>query len=251
MIFLEYFWYTSDNIPKGLGFAHYDSLHIGWLAACVGITFLNCLLYRKLGKRRRGTWRKFIAIALIADELFKLIPMLILGTFRVAYLPFQLCSINIFVIAWHAWKPSELTGNFLYTVCIPGALAALLFPTWTKLPAWNYMCIHSFTVHILLFMYPVVLTAGDDIRPSLRELPKSLLILAGFALVALVLNLLWDTNFMFLMSASKGNPLYWFNQNWGSHLWGFPVIIAGVILVLYGPLELFRYLKTRRRKKQG
>lgn len=243
---MEYFWCTSDTIPKGLGFSHFDGSHLAWLAACAAAILGCCLLYRKLDQKGRGIWRKTIALLLIADELFKLIPMLIMGTFRLTYLPFQLCSINIFVIAYHAWKPGKLTDNFLYTVCIPGALAALLFPSWTKLPMLNYMCIHSYTAHILLVMYPVVLTVNGEIKPRLRELPKSLLLLAGFALLAWVLNLWWDTNFMFLMEAGKGNPLYWFGQNWGSHILGFPVLISAVILVMYGPMELHRLWKRKR-----
>ena len=242
---MEYFWYTSDNIPKGLGFSHFGGLHLAWLAAFVVITVLSCFSYRRMGQKGRGILKKTAACLLIADELFKLIPMLILGTFRVAYLPFQLCSMNIFLIVYHAWKPGKLLDNFLYAVCIPGALAALLFPTWTKLPAVNYMCIHSFTVHILLAMYPIVLTAAGEIQPQLKELPKSLLLLVVLACFALVLNLLWGTNFMFLMRADKGNPLYWFGQHWGSHLLGFPVIIAAVAVALYTPWEVLRKIKKR------
>ena len=35
-----------------------------------------------------------------------------------------------------------------------------------------------------------------------------------------------------MIYAEKGNPLYWFEQNWGSHLYGFPVLIAAVIAVM-------------------
>lgn len=247
---MDYFWCTSDNIPKGVGFAHFNGLHLTWLAVMLVVTAAFCFLYRRLGHKGRGIWKKSVAYLLIADELFKLIPMISLGTFRLTYLPFQLCSINIFLIVYHAWRPGKLLDNFLYTVCIPGAMAALLFPSWTELPAANYMCIHSFTVHILLVMYPVVLTAAGEIRPELKELPKSMLLLIALAGLALILNLLWDTNFMFLMRADKGNPLYWFGQNWGSHLLGFPVIIAAVIVVLYGPIELYRKLKKKKRKSR-
>lgn len=240
---MDHFWCTSDNIPKGLGFSHFGTLHLVWLAVMLVAVTANCILYRKLGERGKKRWKITVAALLLADELFKLIPMFILGTFRLTYLPFHLCSINLFIISWHAVKPNKLLDNFLYTVCIPGALAALLFPTWTKLPALNYMCIHSFTVHILLVMYPVVLTVCGEIKPRLRELPKSLLLLLAFAVLAYCLNLWWDTNFMFLMSASKGNPLYWFQKNWGDHRLGFPVIIAALIVVLYLPIELYHKVK--------
>lgn len=175
--------------------------------------------------------------------MFKLTPMLVLDRFRLEYLPFELCSINLFIIGWHAWKPNRLTDNFLYTVCISGAAAALLFPSWTKLPGLNFMCIHSFTVHILLILYPIVLTAAGEIKPALKEVPKCLALLAGLAALALVLNLLWDTNFMFLMSVGKNNPLFWFKKNWGNHLLGFPVLIAAVIVVMHGPWVQYRKLK--------
>ena len=159
------------------------------------------------------------------------------------YLPLHLCSINIFVIAFHAIKPTKTVGNYLYTVCIPGAMAALLFPTWNALPGANYMLIHSFTVHILLALYPIVLTVAGEIKPELKELPKALLLLTGLAALALICNLLMNANFMFLMYAEPGNPLYLFKEMWGSHLLGFPVIIAGVLLVMHTPWLIAQRIK--------
>ena len=240
---MEYFWYTSDTIPKGLGFSHFSGLHLAWLAAGAVVIALCCLLYRRLNENQRGVFRKAVALLLVADELFKDIPMMVMGIFDVKYLPFQLCSINLFLIAWHAWRPSRTLSVFLYTVCIPGALAALLFPTWTKLPAVNFMSVHSFSVHILLLLYPVVLTAAGEVGPRLRDVPKCLAMLAGLACFAQILNLLWDTNFMFLMSAGTGNPLYLFEQAWGNHLLGFTVLIAAIVAVMDVPIELRHKMK--------
>lgn len=240
---MEYFWYISDNIPKGLGWSHFDPIHLSWLAAGTVVIVLCSLLYRRMGEGHRGTFRKAVALLLIADELIKDIPMIAMGVFRAAYMPFELCSINLFLIAWHAWHPNRTLGAYLYTVCIPGALAAMLFPTWTKLPGCNFMMIHSFTIHILLLLYPIALTAGGEIRPRLRDVPRALGLLAALAGLALVLNLLLDTNFMFLMDVGKSNPLYIFEKAWGNHLYGFPVIIAAVIAVLYAPIELYHKFK--------
>lgn len=232
---MEHFWQTVEVIPEGIGFNHYSGVHLGWLAAFVILTLANCFLYRRLDEKGRKCWRIVVAVLLVLDEIYKQVPLIINGYFTLEYLPLHLCSINIFVIAYHAFKPTKTVGNFLYTVCIPGAMAALLFPTWNALPAANYMLIHSFTVHILLAMYPIVLTVGGDIKPELKEVPKALLLLVGLAAVALVSNLLMNANFMFLMYAEPGNPLYLFEELWGSHLLGFPVIIAGVLLVMHTP----------------
>lgn len=240
------FWHTVDTIPDGFGFKLFDGSHFGWLAAFVAVAVVNCLLYRRMDKTGRERWRKAVALLLVADELFKMIPLMAMGLYEATYLPLHLCSINIFVIAYHAWKGGEMVGKYLYTVCIPGAIAALLFCTWTELPLLNFMSIHSFTVHILLALYPIVLTNAGDIHPEAKSLPKCLMILAGLGAVALAANLLLDTNFMFLMYAEEGNPLYIFQQLWGSHLLGFPVLITAVLVVMYVPMGIFRKLKKEK-----
>ena len=59
-------------------------------------------------------------------------------------------------------------------------------------------------------------------------------------------NLLWSTNFMFLESASEGNPLYFFEQRFGNHLIGFPVLAVAVLAVMYGPLTVWQRCRAKR-----
>lgn len=242
---MKYFFETVDTIESGLGFSYYDPLHLSWLAVCLLALVINSIVYKKFDPGKKTCWRKTIAWLLVADELFKMGILLYGGNYTVNYLPIHLCSINIFVALIHAYKPSEILDNFLYTVCIPGALAALLFPTWSNLPVTSGMHLHSFTVHILLALYPTVLVLNGDIKPSLKILPKSLGLLVLMAIPIYGINLLLDTNFMFLISADPGNPLYLFEQMWGSHLLGFPVIIAGILFVMYGPLVLIEKLHKK------
>lgn len=242
---MQYFLDTTETIPEGVGFSQFSLLHLVWLAIFIVVTIGNCIWYIRLGDRGKGHWRKVVAVLLLADELFKMIMLFIGGRYKFSYLPLHLCSINIFIIAIHAWKPTAFLDGFLYTIAIPGALAALLFPSWTALPLGNFMHLHSFTVHILLALYPIVLAASGELSPDLKKMFKSLLLLVCMAIPIYIINILLDTNFMFLMSADEGNPLYIFEQLWGNHLLGFPVIIIGVLLVMYGPLLIWRKLKKK------
>ena len=242
---MEYFLNTVETIPDGLGFRSFDMTHIGWLCALVAVVLLNCLLVRKLTEHQVGIWKKIVAFLILLDEVFKVCMLVLGGNYSVSYLPLHLCSINIFVILLHAFKPTKLVDNFLYTVCIPGALAALLFPTWTELPVGNFMHLHSFTVHILLAMYPLVLAISGKLKITWRMIPKCLGLLLLMAVPIYLVNMLLDTNFMFLMEADAGNPLYWFGQNWGNHLYGFPVLISAILIVMYLPLELIRLLRKK------
>ena len=236
---MEHFLETTETIIEGVGFTHYDFLHILWLILFAAVTIANIIYYRKATSEKRSQWRKIIAALLIADELFKMAGLFIGGNYQFSYLPLHLCSINIFVIAYHSFKPNRLLDSILYTVCIPGALAALLFPSWTSLPLGNFMHIHSFTVHILLALYPIVLTCGGDIRPKVQDIPKCVGILMAAALPIYLINLLLGTNFMFLMEADANNPLFIFKQLFGSHIWGFPIIIAGILIVMFTPWYLY------------
>ena len=247
--FVKYILETSDTIPDGVGFAHYGSLHCFWLGVAAVVLVAVCILYRRLDTNKRCVMRKTVALLIIANELFKMAVLLIGGNYEWHYLPLHLCSINIILIAFHALRGGKVLGNYLYTVGIPGALVALLFPTWNRLPAINLMCIHSFTVHIQLVCYPLMLFFGGDIRPDIRKVPACLLLLGGLALVALGCNLLLDTNFMFLMYAGAGNPLKLFEDLWGNHLWGFAVIIPAVIAVMHVPILVYRRCSSRHGSK--
>ena len=240
---MKYWFDTVETISGGVGFSHFGGLHLLWLAG--GAVFLVALGlgYRSADEKRRAVMRKVMALAIIADEIFKMVMLTIGGRYLPSYLPLHLCSVNIFLIAVHAWRPSVTLDNFLYTVGIPGALAAMLFPTWTELPLGNFMHIHSFTVHILLVAYPVMLLFGGDLKLSWRFIPRCIGLLSVLAVVALAVNLLLDTNFMFLMFAEPGNPLYTFEQLCGDHRIGFAVLIPVILLVMYLPLELVRKLK--------
>ncbi len=246
---MENFFESSDTIGKGFGFSHFSGLHLFWLALFVVLTAFMCIVYKKSDEKAKKKIRLILAALLIADELFKIIGLATHGNYTPSYLPLHLCSINIFVIAIHSTRPTKTLSNFLYTVCIPASLAALLFPTWTKLPLANFMHIHSFTVHILLALYPIMITYAGEVKPKLKDLPQTLLLLGYFAAVALVANLIFDTNFMFFASASKGNPLYYFEQAFGNHLIGYPVLIAAVLLVMYLPVVIKEKVEKKKSVK--
>ena len=243
---MKYLLDTTNTIPEGVGFPLFGATHLIWLAVCLAFVVTSCIVYRNLRSTQREKMRLIFAAALIADEIFKYIILFVGDRWLPEYLPFHLCSVNIFVIALHCVRPAKLTDNFLYTVCIPGALSALLFPNWAVLPFPNLMHLHSFTIHALLVAYPVMLTYAGEIRPSTRYVPKCILLMLVLGIPGIICNLLLDTNFMFLMYADPGNPLYVFKQMWGNHLLGLPVLMAAVIVVMHAPRLLFKGISERR-----
>ena len=240
---MQYFLDTTGTIPPNVGFTHFDALHICWLIFAVVFIAVVSFIYKKQDTKQRSKTRKILAAALVLDELWKMFWLTVGHRYELEYLPLHLCSINIFIIAYHCFRPNKTLDNFLYIVCIPGALAALLFPSWTVLPPANFMHLHSFTIHTLLVAYPAVLLINRDIKPEFKELPKCLGLLSIFGFIALTVNILFDENFMFLMYAEPDNPLYFFEQTLGYHWLGLPIIIFCIIVVFYGIPALYRKIR--------
>ena len=80
--------------------------------------------------------------------------------------------------------------------------------------------------------------SGGDIRPSVRYMGKCFLLLLAMAVPIYCVNLLLDTNFMFLMYAPDGNPLAWFRDHVGYHWIGFPVLLVAVFALMDVPIML-------------
>ena len=203
------FWYTQTTMneidPDYINFAHFSLEHIAAFLFSVAIIVGAMIFYRRFDDEKRQKFLNVTAILLIADEIWKHAGTLATGQWEPAFLPLHLCSINIFICVWYTLKKNDVLAEMLYALCAPGALIALLMPTWNDLPYWNFMSLHSSSVHILLAMYPMLLIAGG-FKPSVKRLPKVSLILLCEAVPIFFINKILDTNFFFL-NGTENNPL--------------------------------------------
>ncbi len=245
-----HFFDTVETIPDGMGFSHFDATHACWLVAAVVVIAALCVCYCKADSRTKAILRKAVAVLIVLDELFKWVMLFVGGNAAPKYLPLHLCSINIFLIAFHAFKPTKTVTAFLYLICIPSALIALAIPTWVELPPTSFMHIHSFTVHILLAAYPMMLTASGEVKLNPRRVLSCVGLLAAMAIPAAVANLLFDTNFMFLHYPEPGTPFVWFAAHLGSHLFGFLILLPPVILLMVGVWALIEKFPQRTHRQK-
>ena len=234
------FFVTSEKIPDGVGFDAYGLTHILWLSAGLLLWVCACIFYKRLDTRKQKSMLTVLGAYIFAQEMVKNLVLVILDEFSWGYLPFHLCGINILLILFDIIKQTKVVRSFLYYFAIPGAALALLFPNWTAMPVWNFFHLHSFTIHILLVLYPLLLVTTDQVSTDLKSALRGTALLVAMAIPVYGLNLLWGTNFMFLMKPDSGNPLEMFEKLLGSHLWGFPILLPIVILVMYLPARIIK-----------
>lgn len=196
----------NETIPQGLGWSLFSPGHLLWLAAIAAGIALCCRRYRRLDDRGQRRFRGVLSALLLADELLKVLVLACTGQYTAEYLPLHLCSINIFTSLWYTLRPNRAAGSILYYLSLPGAAIALLSPTWTALPFLNLMSFHSFSVHALLMLYPLLLLTSGQLRPRPRSLAAPAVFMVCAAPVIYWLNTRLGTNFMFL-NGDANNPV--------------------------------------------
>jgi len=250
---MEYFWYTKFNIAeatggKDVGFAYFSLPHILELLLMVAIFVGMAFLYRKVSEKTRKTILIVLVCLMIADELFKDIGTIATNQFRLEFLPLHLCSINIFVALAYVIKPSKTLANWLYAVSLPGAVIALCLPSWKSLPILNFMHLHSYSVHVFLALFPVLLIAGG-IKPDVKTLRWCALGMVCVCVPMFFLNKLLGTNFFFLNNNDPTSPLAFAQKEEFLGGYGyFLVMILGVALVwtlLYLPWVILEKKKIK------
>lgn len=144
--------------------------------------------------------------------------------------------INIFVCWYDAIHQSRWSKEILYALCIPGAVVAMLSPSWQRLPVWNLLHLHSYSIHVLLILYPVLLLAGG-FRPQVHHIRWVLAFLCAIATPIFFLNRLLKTNFFFLNDPQGNAITAFFAHCFGErfYLLGFLPVLAAVLLLLYLP----------------
>ena len=237
---MEYFFLIDRHLPEGLGIQMYGPEHISWLIAGVIVCIILSMCYWRLGEHGRMRLARAVALFILFLELFRIAAQIIAGVFRADYLPLHLCALATVFTVIHAFKGGRLLDNMLYGLCMPSAIAALVFSDWLQYPVLNIQSIQSFTIHIMLMSYPIMRMAGGDLRPQAKMLPKCLLLIIAIAIPLFFLNKLLNTNFFFLNWPSPGSPLEIFAGLWGNpgYIFGIFIIIAVLWLLLYTPVEI-------------
>lgn len=243
------FFVSEDNIPDGVGFKLYDSTHLAWLGIFVLLCVLSVTVYQKLNVKHRNIMRIGIAVTVITLETIKNCVAAAIGDFGIGHLPFHLCGINVLLVTFCIFKRNKTVESFLYYIGIPGALLALLTPDWTNMPCLNFFHIHSFIIHMFLVLYPLVLVASGDLKPDLKSMPKCILLLIGFSIPALILNIIFDTNFMFLMNTAGIGFLQIFKDIFGAHQWAFPILLPIVMMIMALPIIIVNKIKNQKEKQ--
>ena len=215
-------------------FTPFDTLHIRWLIGISMAIIILCFLYKRQPHNRQRL-EHAVAWALLLSEIVKQLYLWQSGQYTYWSPPLHLCGLGIFIVLIHSYKPQFVTATWLYSLTLPGAAIALLFPGWTNEPVGSFLHVHSFIFHALLVGYVCMLLVAKQLATTARMLYVSVLFLLITVPLTYLYNVRFHTNFMFLNKPVKGTPLQWLYDAFGAsgYIVSLCVVLACIWLVLY------------------
>lgn len=246
----QYFWSYGSEIPKGVGFQLYGRQHLLWLLGIIIGIYVICKIYCGLDVMGRKYCARGVAFCIGATGVIRYAFLFFRHKLTVGHLPLHLCSMAVILCVIHAVTESRFLGDVLYCLCMPGAMVGLLFANWTKYPAMSFMSIVCFLAHGLVVLYPILMLISGSIRPRIKNIWRPILFLCMVVPPAYLVNKKYNTNFMFINRPSPGSPLVFLEQWLGNpgYLFGYLVLAAGVIALLYLPFSINRRKLPKLRK---
>ena len=233
--------------------------HIFILVATIIFCVVFSYLYRKGDDKKRKLYQWILVGLMLLEEVQMFTISIVTNQFEIGFLPLHLCGINIFFCIAHAIWGKNWMSEFLYALALPGALLALIVPTWTEVPPANFIFIFSTGYHIFLIAYPIMLLAGG-FKPKFKNLKHVVYVLVPLAILIFGINQFtnhmatvtgdakfWTSNFMFLY---KPESLFTVLANL-FHLEGmwYLLTLPFLLVLIWGLFYAPWYFLERKQKK--
>lgn len=232
---------TAENVDAGYSSGVFTPTHLTVLASMLATIFIIALIYKRSTPENRARIQRYIAWFVLINEILKNLYAWAIGQIDWSYLPLHLCGMNILLIWAYQITRNKGVAEWLYAFGLPGALVALITPSWSALPVLNIMFWQSNTIHVGLATFPILLLI-DGFRPNAKRFIKVLPWLFAYAALIFPLNKWLGTNFLFINFAPLGTPFVVFEKILGNpgYILGFLGVVAVVNVVMYMSWNLKR-----------
>jgi hypothetical integral membrane protein (TIGR02206 family) len=247
------FWtFNADYAEYGTGFTVFGKEHLITLGCIAVICAIACVFYRRSTEPVRKVFLIiWTFIPFVLDTITQITLISIVHPYPLHELPFQICNLFIIVGILHAFKPSKLTGELLYSTGFISPVLSVLTPDWTRFPIFSYWALQDFAYHCFLIGTPLILLFGKKIRPNFRNLGKVTIFMFIFFIPIVILNSILGTNFFFLSQPAKGTTLEVLDNMFGflgsrGYLLGMALMVVAVWTVEYLPWILFDFWKKKK-----
>ena len=210
-------FYTQ--IPKEYAFKNFGLEHI------ISIVIIFAFIYfclRVLKKSSIKSQNIIIKICAIFVPVLELSHNIWLYIYANATLPqllsLHLCGLQMYFIPLAVFTKILVFKDFVFASSILGGIFAIIFPSGVAgaYPLWHFQTLQTFLYHGLLIFVPISILITTDYKPTLKRFPKVFALFLIIATLALCVDLAFDQNYLFLVTAPDMPLLHNIQLNYGT-----------------------------------
>ena len=190
-----------------------------------------------------------LGIALVGHELVKLWSRaFVYGHPIVESLPLQLCSVETLLVAFVLVRRSYAAFEIAYFWGVGGTLQALLTPDladeFPSVGYWTYFVGHGLALVGVIFAIVVY-----RFWPTLRSVPKAILVTLAYGAAILPLNFVLGTNYLYLRHKPEQASLMDFMGPWPWYILSLVGVVIVSCFVWYLPFAVLERLSGRAERR--
>lgn len=229
---LRAFWAASDELRS---FDLFKLPHLAALAILVLICLSIVIGRKKLREPKADrTCRTIMFVILASQQLLYYIWSLSIGIPFVKLLPLHICGFSIYLCLIALVNQDERLFSIAYFFAFSGALQALLTPSMDGYNFPHFRFFQFFAGHILIIATALYFKIVKGYKITFFSLLQAFAVLNVLAAAAFAANILFDTNYMFLLHKPDSFSLMSMLASWPYYLIELEVIGFIVFLLIYG-----------------
>lgn len=227
------------------GFSPWNSEHYYWLLYGVLSTIAWVWWAKRSPEHRQPSIALWMTLVGVISWAYSVLMMVITDQAPIqSVLPFHLCYFLNLLLPFVLWKRQVKWMDWIYPILMAGCLQALITPDLDE-PFPHYYNVRYWLVHIMLIQSMVFMVAIYGFRPTPAGIFKCIAAMNVYALVITPVNLLLDTNFLYLRRPAPGSMMEFFGP-WPQYIFVLELVMLIGFTIVYLPFGWARWKQLRR-----
>lgn len=229
-------------------FVLFGEMHVRTIVFIVVFIFFYILMGKILIPDKYQSWAGyFIAFVLIFQELINITLRATYFDMRLAdHLPLHLCGLSVIFTAIMLVNRNYLLYELTYFWGMGGAIQAVLTPN-TTLGFPHILNLTFFLSHGFIILGVIFATFIFHYRPTVRSIWKTFLFTNGYLLIMIPVNLILDTNYLFICEKPAGDSLMNFMGPWPWYILSLEVVAIISFWIYYAPFVIVDFINRNRK----
>ncbi len=182
----------------------FSTTHIISIFVCFVLIAIVVVLTRHMTSKVYFKLLKVLAVVITLLEAFKICWSLINGISNLdSWLPLYFCSLFIYSLWFSASNNNKLRDFGLSFIALAGIVCGAIFiispsTSFRTYPIFHFQCIYSMIYHSIMVYCGIMCFITKSIKVDLRVVLRYVIFCAIFMTMAVIVNLVFDTNMMFI-----------------------------------------------------